>query len=69
MIAVNAERIGCSAGCKRDVANLDEALAAGWDSLPISGRWRCPDCTRELIAASDYGTPSQPGEPHREIDP
>jgi hypothetical protein len=44
------QSIGCSAACKREVTDMDAALAAGWECLPITGRWRCPDCTRELVA-------------------
>jgi hypothetical protein len=40
--------IPCSAGCKREMATMDEALQASWELLPISNHWRCPQCTREL---------------------
>lgn len=43
-----ADPITCSAGCKRAVPDIDTASAAGWENLPISNRWRCSDCTREL---------------------
>jgi hypothetical protein len=45
-----ADPITCSAGCKREQRDADAATAAGWDVLPITGRWRCPACTRELLA-------------------
>ena len=47
------DTIVCSAGCKRTVLDTDSALAAGWERLPISGRWRCPNCYRELKAINE----------------
>jgi hypothetical protein len=46
------DSIVCSAGCKRQARDDDAALALGWEVLPISTRWRCLDCTRELRHAS-----------------
>lgn len=43
-----ADDIGCSAGCRRMARDIDHAASLGWDCLPITNRWRCPDCTREL---------------------
>lgn len=43
--AIKPDLISCSAGCKRAV---EEPEKVGWEFLPISRRWRCPDCTREL---------------------
>jgi hypothetical protein len=42
-------KVSCSAGCKREVL-LSEAERTGWENLPITGRWRCPQCWRELQA-------------------
>lgn len=53
--------VSCSAGCKR-VGQMGEGGAPppGWEQLPITGRWRCPHCYRELEAArSIEGTPSR----------
>lgn len=44
--------IVCAAGCKREVADIDAAQAAGWENLPITNRWRCPACWRELQAVN-----------------
>lgn len=44
--------IPCSAGCKRSVADMAEALAKAWTFLQITNRWRCPACTRELEEAN-----------------
>lgn len=55
--ASTANAIGCTDGCKRTVANMDEALAKAWRFLEISKRWRCPACVRELDVAN------QPKEP------
>lgn len=49
---MNEPTLSCAAGCKRTVADIDAALAAGWGHLPIQNRWRCPTCTRELMTAS-----------------
>lgn len=46
------EPIRCCDGCKREVADMDDALAKAWRFLEISKRWRCPDCARELAAAN-----------------
>lgn len=45
-----ADPISCAAGCKRSMPDEKTATNAGWESLPISARWRCPDCMRELAA-------------------
>lgn len=42
--------IPCAAGCKRTVADLDEAEQSGWSCLPITTRLRCPQCESELFA-------------------
>ena len=42
--------IYCSAGCKRFVMSEKEAEEKFWDFLPISRRYRCPQCRRELEA-------------------
>jgi hypothetical protein len=47
-----ADPITCAAGCKRYVADEAAASAAGWENLPISTRWRCVACTRELAAVN-----------------
>lgn len=44
--------IPCSAGCKRRWL-ADDIEASGWERLPITGWYRCPDCTRELTEVSD----------------
>ena len=51
------EEISCSAGCKRTIPDIDKALAAGWENLPISRRWRCPQCYRELKTINERNTP------------
>jgi len=43
-----ADPIVCSSGCKRALPDIDAASAAGWECLPITGRWRCPECRIEL---------------------
>jgi hypothetical protein len=48
--AMTAPPIPCSAGCKRSVPAAD-ILGSGWYYLEITGRYRCPTCTRELVAA------------------
>lgn len=41
----------------------DAASAAGWGQLPITNRWRCPHCTRELQLANALpGTPNPSAE-------
>jgi len=47
--------VTCSAGCKREVL-LSQVGHAGWENLPITGRWRCPQCWRELQAVNSYNT-------------
>lgn len=49
------EPIRCCDGCKREVADMDEALAKAWHFLEISKRWRCPQCARELVEANRPG--------------
>lgn len=58
-----AEEVACSAGCKRTAALPEDGTSPpGWEQLPISGRWRCPHCYRELIAARGHiGNDSNPG--------
>jgi hypothetical protein len=46
------QMLSCAAGCGREVADFDAASSAGWSLLPIQNRWRCCDCTMELIKAS-----------------
>lgn len=59
-----SDAIVCSAGCKRHMPDQDAASAAGWECLAISTRWRCPDCTHELVLARDYvGTSGSTEEP------
>jgi hypothetical protein len=41
----------CSAGCKSEIP-ADETSLRGWENLPITGRWRCPQCWRELQAVN-----------------
>ena len=57
-----ADPITCAAGCKREVADMDSAIAASWDYLPITGRWRCPDCTGELVEVNERYAITQPDE-------
>ena len=40
------------AGCKRTASNEKDAVWLGWECLPITGRWRCPQCRRELEAVN-----------------
>ena len=61
------DSIVCSAGCKRQAHDDDAALALGWEVLPITTRWRCLDCTRELRHASSL-TGSQPSDAVRHGD-
>ena len=49
------ESIGCSSGCGRRVEDLDEGLQKGWEFLPITQRYRCPQCYRDLKAVSERG--------------
>lgn len=56
--------IACAAGCKRTVADEDEATAKAWEFLPITKRYRCPACRRELYQVngrveSDFGDSEQ----------
>lgn len=53
----------CSAGCKRSTVLTPEGTApAGWEQLPLSGRFRCMQCFRELDAAQRVtGAPHDPG--------
>lgn len=52
----------CAAGCKR-VLTFDKETGnpelPGWSMLQITGRYRCPQCERELLAAREY--PGKPG--------
>jgi len=52
MSQANPDPITCAAGCKRIVADEDAAAFAGWEYLPITQRWRCPACWRELQAVN-----------------
>lgn len=45
-------KIGCSAGCGRTDVMIDGKLPPDWDQLPLTGRYRCTTCTRELAAVS-----------------
>jgi len=47
--------VGCSAGCMRSIPE-SQTSHAGWENLPITGRWRCPQCWRELQAVNSYNT-------------
>lgn len=42
--------VTCRDGCGRAVPHT-ELEHSGWSLLPISLRWRCPACTRELQQA------------------
>jgi hypothetical protein len=56
----------CAAGCQRTVADQAEALAQGWENLPITNRWRCPHCWRELQAVNRPSTiKAESGEQER----
>jgi len=46
------EPIACSSGCKNTQPSAEAATAAGWERLPITGRWRCPECWRELLGVN-----------------
>ena len=54
-------RIVCSAGCKRTGVIADDGtLPPGWEELGITGRYRCPQCWRDLQAARNIqGTESK----------
>lgn len=52
MSQADPDPISCAAGCKRIVADEQAAEKAGWELLPITGRWRCPVCWRELQAVN-----------------
>jgi hypothetical protein len=43
------EPTACYGGCGQKEL---EPQAKGWDQLPITGRWRCMACTRQLQEAS-----------------
>lgn len=47
-----AEPVSCAGGCGKVVPDDTAAEAAGWEFLPISRRYRCGQCTRELQEAS-----------------
>lgn len=50
--------IVCSAGCKRSgVLAADGTPPAGWEQLPITGRWCCSQCWRDLTAANHLPGP------------
>lgn len=42
----------------------DTARLAGWESLSITSRWRCPACKKELVAAREYHLPPTPATPN-----
>lgn len=44
--------VTCSAGCKREI-QVSQLATAGWELLPISGRYRCGSCWRELQAVNN----------------
>lgn len=46
--------VGCRDGCGKQVTE-SEAMRTNWRWLPISKRWRCPDCGRALDAADKIG--------------
>lgn len=48
-----SDPLRCCDGCKREVADMSEALAKAWHYLEISKRWRCPDCARELDVVNE----------------
>ena len=54
-----SDPIRCCDGCKRSVADVSEALAKAWTCLEITGRWRCPDCRRELAEANAKSKPQE----------
>jgi len=64
--------ITCAAGCKRTAADETAATAAGWEHLPISRRWRCPQCWRELQAINSTMrcmACKRPYQPSRNVAP
>lgn len=40
--------VRCQDGCGRRASSDASAEAQGWLRLPITGRWRCPQCARAL---------------------
>jgi hypothetical protein len=52
------EPLPCAAGCKRTVEDEAAASAAGWSFLPVTARYRCPHCERELKAADRQESPT-----------
>lgn len=54
-----ADALTCSAGCKREAADEKAASNLGWELLPISQRWRCPECTHALQAVNEPKTDTE----------
>lgn len=48
--------ISCAGGCKREWPAAHIAKS-GWDLLPISGRYRCIQCWKELQQVNGVRTP------------
>lgn len=56
---MNAQPIPCQDGCKRNAADEADAQAKGWTRMPLTGRYRCPDCVRALAKVNEgYAYPS-----------
>lgn len=51
----------CAGGCGRVILDPEtNPSEPGWGYLPISGRWRCGQCTRELQEAARMHHPLPP---------
>lgn len=50
---MKADAINCTDGCGRSVPDVAEANAQAWSLLQITGRWRCPQCSRQLRAINE----------------
>ena len=45
-------RVICVGGCARSKRNEESAEMSGWELLPVSRRYRCGECTRDLRACA-----------------
>ena len=45
-------RIVCLGGCSRAKSTAEAAELSGWEFLPVTLRYRCGECTRNLRACA-----------------
>jgi hypothetical protein len=48
---LDEDHITCTDSCGRKVL-IDAVEQSGWSFLPITRRWRCPQCWRDLQAVN-----------------